>query len=83
MPGNFFDIPVQKPAWAIRPECRHPEHKAPDGLHIPQGKGYRHVCPACGATDIVIPQQYEMLSGIEGLAKTGPGTSATEGATHD
>ena len=29
--------------------CNHPEHNMGDMLiHIPKGKRYRHVCPACG-----------------------------------
>lgn len=48
--GGFFDLPKIK-------TCRHPEHNPPGYLHIPQGKGYRHVCPACGAEAILIPPQ--------------------------
>ena len=29
--------------------CRHAEHLPPSHLHIPEGKQYRHVCPACRA----------------------------------
>lgn len=28
--------------------CRHPDHDMPMFIYIPAGKGYRHVCPACG-----------------------------------
>jgi len=28
--------------------CRHPSHEFPKFLWIPQGKGYKHVCPGCG-----------------------------------
>lgn len=63
MPGNFFDLDRELPGWTRRPMCRHPEHSAPTGIYIPEGKGYRHVCPACGRTDIVIPDQPSMNLG--------------------
>lgn len=48
--GGFFDLPkVEK--------CNHPEHEPPRHLHIPQGKGYKHVCPSCGKVSIITPQQ--------------------------
>lgn len=37
--------------------CSHPEHQPPKYLHIPQGKGYRHVCLQCGCVTIIIPPQ--------------------------
>ena len=46
-PG-FFDLPRDA-------TCLHPQHNAPTGLYIPPGKGYRHVCPACGAAQTIIP----------------------------
>lgn len=48
--GGFFDLPQKK-------TCRHPEHRPPSHIHIPQGKGYRHVCPGCGNVVDIIPQQ--------------------------
>lgn len=48
--GGFFDLEIEE-------TCNHPEHKPPTHLHIPQGKGYRHVCPACGNVIEVIPPQ--------------------------
>jgi hypothetical protein len=49
--GGFFDLPKIN-------QCRHPEHEPPKHLHIPQGKGYHHVCPGCGAKmNIIIPPQ--------------------------
>lgn len=48
--GGFFHL-FPKEA------CTHPEHKSPSHLHIPNGMGYRHVCPACGATKVLIPSQ--------------------------
>lgn len=48
--GGFFDLPKEK-------TCKHPEHKPPMHIYIPQGKGYRHVCPACGDESVIIPQQ--------------------------
>lgn len=40
------------PTWKGK-DCRHPEHNPPMHLHIPPGKRYRHVCPACGRTVVV------------------------------
>ena len=37
--------------------CTHPNHNPPSHMHIPQGKGYRHVCPGCGGVQNVIPLQ--------------------------
>jgi hypothetical protein len=48
--GGFFDLPPKK-------YCNHPEHNPPKHLHIPQGKGYRHVCPRCGYHIDLIPPQ--------------------------
>jgi hypothetical protein len=48
--SGFFDLPKDK-------TCKHPEHKPPMHINIPQGKGYRHVCPACGAESVLIPPQ--------------------------
>lgn len=48
--SGFFDLPKEK-------RCTHPEHNPPGHLYIPQGKGYRHVCPACGAEAVLIPPQ--------------------------
>lgn len=41
--GGFFNLPSSE-------TCRHSEHNFPAGLYIPEGKGYTHVCPACGKT---------------------------------
>jgi len=48
--GGFFDLPKQD-------TCLDREHEPPKHLCIPQGKGYRHVCPGCGKTIDIIPQQ--------------------------
>lgn len=37
--------------------CRHPAHEPPMFIHIPQGKGYRHVCPSCKKVTNLIPPQ--------------------------
>ena len=37
--------------------CTHPSHDPPSNLHIPQGKGYRHICPSCRKEVIIIPKQ--------------------------
>jgi len=39
--SGFEDLPPEL-------RCTHLEHNPPTGLYIPQGKQYRHVCPACG-----------------------------------
>lgn len=53
MPGEFFDLPTDQ-------TCQHPAHFPPMGLYIPQGKGYKHTCPACGHTQTVVPTQVTM-----------------------
>jgi hypothetical protein len=48
--GGFFPLPQDK-------TCKHPEHKPPMHICIPQEQGYRHVCPGCGkVTDLIPPQ---------------------------
>lgn len=48
--GGFFDLPNIL-------TCRHPEHNPPQHIHIPNGKGYRHICPGCRKVTDLIPQQ--------------------------
>jgi hypothetical protein len=48
--GGFFPLPKSE-------QCRHPEHKPPTHIHIPQGQGYRHICPGCGNVVDIIPPQ--------------------------
>lgn len=48
--SGFFDLPQFE-------NCTDPEHDPPTHLQIPQGKGYRHVCPSCGKTVIIKPLQ--------------------------
>lgn len=48
--SGFFDLPKNK-------TCRHPEHEPPSHICIPQGKGFRHVCPGCGRIVDIIPPQ--------------------------
>ena len=48
--GGFFDLPKDT-------GCKDKSHKPPMHIYIPQGKGYRHVCPSCGkVTDLIPPQ---------------------------
>ena len=48
--GGFFDLPQDT-------RCKDKSHEPPTHIHIPQGKGYRHVCPSCGkVTDLIPPQ---------------------------
>lgn len=49
--SGFFDLPKQSKV------CKDPSHEPPMHLHIPQGKGYRHVCPSCGKVTTIIPPQ--------------------------
>ncbi|BCP56267.1 hypothetical protein K32_48840 [Kaistia sp. 32K] len=42
--------------------CRHPGHNPPTGLHVPEGKRYRHVCPGCGFTAILRSQGLTMMA---------------------
>jgi hypothetical protein len=51
--GGFFDLPKEK-------KCKDREHEPPKHLHIPQGKGYRHVCPTCGEETVIIPPQVSL-----------------------
>lgn len=51
--GGFFDLPKNT-------KCGDSEHEPPKYLHIPQGKGYRHVCPRCGQVKDIIPPQVTM-----------------------
>jgi len=48
--SGFFDLDEI-------PKCKHPEHEPPKFLHIPDGKGYKHVCPKCGKVTTIIPPQ--------------------------
>lgn len=51
--SGFFDLNSAK-------KCNHPSHELPTHLHIPQGKGYRHVCPNCGKVTVIIPPQVSL-----------------------
>lgn len=51
--GGFFDLPQVK-------KCNDPSHDPPTHIHVPQGKGYRHVCPSCGKNTYLIPQQISL-----------------------
>lgn len=52
--SGFFDLP------SIKEKCTHHEHEPPKYMVIPQGKGYRHICPACRQETIIIPQQVSL-----------------------
>ncbi len=51
--SGFFDLQKQD-------TCHDSEHNPPTHIHIPQGKGYRHVCPSCGKETVIIPQQVRL-----------------------
>lgn len=58
--SGFYDLP--KPQ-----KCNHPNHEPPKHLFIPQGKGYRHVCPACGTVTNLVPPQISCESHSESI----------------
>jgi hypothetical protein len=60
--SGFFPLPkqTQSPLKDLKDICRDNEHNPPSHLHIPQGQGYKHICPTCGYTQIVIPPQITM-----------------------
>ena len=51
--SGFFDLPQKR-------GCSHPSHNPPTHIVIPQGKGYRHVCPQCGHRVDIVPPQVTM-----------------------
>lgn len=51
--SGFFPLNIQK-------GCQDRAHNPPGYMVIPQGQGYRHVCPSCGKVQIVIPPQYTL-----------------------
>lgn len=48
--GGFFNLHQNI-------KCNDKSHDPPSHLHIPQGQGYRHVCPSCGKVTELIPPQ--------------------------
>lgn len=46
--SGFIDDPAFTKSFPTG--CQHPKHHAPQGIVIPVGKLYRHVCPGCKAT---------------------------------
>ena len=51
--SGFFDLEEKK-------YCNHPNHNPPSYIHIPQGKGYRHICPQCGNVIEITPLQIKL-----------------------
>lgn len=49
--SGFFDLPE------VKKNCGHRSHNPPSHIHIPQGKGYRHICPECGEVFDLVPVQ--------------------------
>ena len=70
--GGFFDLPQDK-------RCKDKSHKPPTHIYIPQGKGYRHVCPSCGKVTDLIPPQISFWNVV--VAITANVESIGEGAT--
>ena len=58
--SGFFDLPKDK-------TCKDPAHNPPSHMVIPQGQGYHHVCPSCGAETTVIPTQYTLNANVDGF----------------
>lgn len=52
--GGFFDLPAEYK------KCTSPEHEPPTHIHIPHGKGYKHICPVCGKETIIIPGEVSL-----------------------
>ena len=52
--SEFYDLPINEK------KCNNPEHDPPSHLHIPQGKGYKHVCPGCGKITNLVPPQISL-----------------------
>jgi hypothetical protein len=48
--GGFYDLPKDK-------ICNDLNHKPPMHIYIPLGKGYKHICPSCGAITNIVPPQ--------------------------
>lgn len=55
--GGFFPLPKFPDKKLEEDTCNSTEHDPPKYLHIPQGQGYKHVCPRCGKVQVVIPPQ--------------------------
>lgn len=48
--SGFYDLPKHS-------QCKHPDHNPPSFIHIPYGKGYKHVCPSCKKVTFIEPTQ--------------------------
>ncbi len=55
--GGFFPLPNFPHQRVEEKKCNDLEHDPPMHLNIPQGYGYKHVCPSCGKQQTVIPPQ--------------------------
>lgn len=47
--SGFEDLPPDT-------RCRSDEHRPPNMICVPEGKRYRHICPACGAVSYIYPR---------------------------
>jgi hypothetical protein len=45
-----------------RKRCQDPEHDFPTMVYIPPGRGYRHVCPTCERSIVVIGRSEDLKS---------------------
>lgn len=48
--SGYFELPQHM-------TCRDPQHEPPTHILIPNGMGYRHVCPQCGRETILTPSE--------------------------
>ncbi len=59
--GGFFPLPeFPEKKKEDKDICNDPEHKPPTHICIPQGMGYKHICPSCGKISVIIPPQYTL-----------------------
>ena len=59
--NGFFPLDIfKKKEQKEEKQCNDHEHDPPKYLHIPQGQGYRHICPSCGKPTVIIPSQVTM-----------------------
>ena len=62
--GGFFDLPKDT-------RCKDKSHNPPTHIYIPQGKGYRHVCPSCGKVTELIPPQISFWNVVVAITANG------------
>lgn len=59
--GGLFPLDIfREKEIKVEKKCNDPEHGPPMYYSIPQGYGYKHVCPSCGKSQVIIPPQQTM-----------------------